>query len=393
MRTTGPLFKVANFPSYTTPRRQQRSMSSKSGQPACAVIAALLALLLVPATFFLLPSTSADGGLTTGTTTTSAITSTQQQAELQGILHTSSEGIEFVYQLPPAANAKWAAGNAKEAALDVKGILFLAHGCSHSGTDWWPKSTTCSSCTGLPVERSIVGAALQRGFLAVAQSSHNRNHKCWSEPDLARVAKTLSWLVEQFSLAPSTPIHLLGASSGGNFVGRFAVKHSGSQQNSKLRVASAVVQISPIQGVTASAVPSSLGILFVHMGRDEMTADYISRFVAEAGRSSIKEFVAKPLKLTPSFFHDHGAHLSPSDSASLVEALRGAGLLGKDGFLSEDPRSSAWRDVTAKVLPATKDSLVADASGVSELLNLAWAQHEITDERLSEQLDFMKEYK
>jgi hypothetical protein len=369
-------------------------MNGNSGRPTCAVLAALLGLFLIPATFLLLPFTSADRGLTTATTAmATATTSTQQQTELQGILHTSADAIEFIYQLPPAAHAKWAAGNAKEAALDVKGILFLAHGCSHSGTDWWPKSSTCSSCTGLPVERSIVGAALQRGFLTVAQSSHNRNHKCWSEPDLARVERTLSWLEEQFSLAPSTPIHLLGASSGGNFVGRFAVKHSGSQQNGKLRVSSAVVQISPIQGVSPPAVPSSLGLLFVHMGRDEMTADFISRFVAEAGRSSVKEFIAKPLKLTPSFFHDHGAHLSLSDSASLVEALSKAGLVGKDGFLSADPRSSTWRDVAAKVLPATKDSLVADASGVSELLNLAWAQHEITDERLEEQLDFMKAYK
>ena len=35
------------------------------------------------------------------------------------------------------------------------------------------------------------------------------------------------------------------------------------------------------------------------------------------------------------------------------------------------------------VFPST-DSLRADESGVSELLNLAWGEHEITDEYLSE---------
>ena len=73
--------------------------------------------------------------------------------------------IEIVYQLPPQQR--------------IEGIVFLAHGCAHSATDWWPKSPTCESCIGLPVERAIVEEVLRNGYLAVAQNSHNRKRKCW----------------------------------------------------------------------------------------------------------------------------------------------------------------------------------------------------------------------
>jgi len=43
-----------------------------------------------------------------------------------------------------------------------KGMVFLAHGCAHAATDWWPKSESCPSCIGLPIEKSIVHSILLR---------------------------------------------------------------------------------------------------------------------------------------------------------------------------------------------------------------------------------------
>lgn len=30
----------------------------------------------------------------------------------------------------------------------AKGLLFLAHGCSHSATDFWERSEACPNCLG-----------------------------------------------------------------------------------------------------------------------------------------------------------------------------------------------------------------------------------------------------
>ena len=35
-------------------------------------------------------------------------------------------------------------------ASPARGIVVLAHGCQHSATDFWPHSTACAECIGLP---------------------------------------------------------------------------------------------------------------------------------------------------------------------------------------------------------------------------------------------------
>ena len=71
--------------------------------------------------------------------------------------------LEVLWELPPAP----------------MGVLFVAHGCSHSGSDFWPKSGRCMHCLGLPEEMWVREAALRRGYAVVAVSSHNRETQCW----------------------------------------------------------------------------------------------------------------------------------------------------------------------------------------------------------------------
>ena len=63
-----------------------------------------------------------------------------------------------------------------------------------------------------------------------------------------------------------------------------------------------------------------------------------------------------------------------ADAAAVVAALRRGGFLDDQGYLLEDPRRSDWRSVVRPVV--TTDSLVAHASPISEILNVAWAEHE-----------------
>ena len=72
--------------------------------------------------------------------------------------------IEFVYQTPEGYNAS----------LQTKALLFMAHGCNHAATDMFDRSDSCRECIGLPVEKGIVRAALQKGFAVLAVSSTSR---------------------------------------------------------------------------------------------------------------------------------------------------------------------------------------------------------------------------
>merc|ERR1719204_746751 len=103
----------------------------------------------------------------------------------------------------------------EEPKSEAKGLVFLAHGCSHGAYDWWPKSEKCSHCIGLPEERTVVKAVLKRGFIALAVTSFDRMSKCWQpNVDVPRVQKA----IEHVLSGRTMPIYAFGASSGGTFV-------------------------------------------------------------------------------------------------------------------------------------------------------------------------------
>ncbi len=288
--------------------------------------------------------------------------------------------IEVVYQLPPQQ--------------PIKGIVLLAHGCSHSATDWWPKSSSCESCIGLPIERTIVEEALRNGYIAVAQSSHNRKRKCWDSADSPRVVVALQHLIAKFNLPSNIFVHLLGASSGGGFVGKLALQTL-REGIIPLKIASAVVQVMSLRIEPHKNSNQKIpGILFVHMERDTYTSEAISEIMSSKPIPTLKEIVASPLPLVDTYFYDHGKHLNKEDSTKLVRAFIDEGFVDRNTkHLKEDPRGSDWRRVAHKTLPdliPLYDSMVADQSGISELLNVAWAMHEITDEQIIQTFQFMK---
>ena len=67
-----------------------------------------------------------------------------------------------------------------------KGVLFVAHGCNHQGSDFWPPSPRCRHCLGLPEEGLVRAAALRRGYAVVAVTSFNRDSKCWHNTQASR---------------------------------------------------------------------------------------------------------------------------------------------------------------------------------------------------------------
>ncbi len=244
--------------------------------------------------------------------------------------------IEGVYQLP------------KES---PKGVLFVAHGCSHSATDWWSRDDNiCRQCTGLPVERSIVKeAVLSYGFAVIAISSFDRDSKCWSGKDAPRVIKMLKHFYENVlridlqsqQNIPTTaqliiPLYMLGASSGGSFVGLLS-QHNGLRP----RPSAICVQISTMN-VYGDVPP----VAFVLMNRDERTRYFVKeRVLPILNKSTL--ILTSEQRIDKSYFrdHSHGA-ISAEDSQKIYQALLSSGMINsQSGLLMQDPRASDWRTV------------------------------------------------
>lgn len=238
--------------------------------------------------------------------------------------YVNQDGAEYVYQLPATRGG------------GVVGVVFLAHGCSHSSTDWWPQGGQCESCLGLPVEQAIVRFALSLNYAAIAISSSNRRHKCWISPDRGKVSMILNNFYVDFLQGDlSTPLYMVGASSGGAFVAALA-----QSPDLKAKVGAVCVQISSVRKPTA--VPT----LFVLMKRDEATLQDVREKAAGGYFADHRILLCGPRAITPAYLSAMGAVRSKADSSAIHKALLHHGLLDQATFLLlEDPRHSSWRQV------------------------------------------------
>lgn len=352
--------------------------------------------------------------------------------------------LEYVYQYPPLSN------------LDASiGVLFIAHGCSHAATDFWPMfQYSCPKCRGLPVEKAIVLEALTRDYIVVAATASDTSSRCWSNTaDIPRIIRVIEAIREQIKLPDNIPNFLIGASSGGSFVGALAVRmnqQAQSQQKPHLLVSGINIQISHIQReywkqsiVEGGFMPA---IHFVHMSRDSRTTGIIDDFLDKvknmknvlvvedidvnietesierineqftdsrwyskytkqlAAKKRGKEIqplvmlrsIAKPRAITPEMlvYRDYKVIPSYRLARHLVQSFTADHVIDKNGMLIHDPRSNEvnWRDTVYRAIPdAIKqhgDALIADQSPIAELMNVAFAQHEFTDEFIQHTLDF-----
>jgi hypothetical protein len=246
------------------------------------------------------------------------------------------DGIEFVFEIP---------------VVKPVGVVFFAHGCSHSSTDFWPKSAACPKCIGLPVERDLVEQSLKLGLIALAVSSANRVQKCWGQKDPANVEKVLKhlyYLNFNFDNSTQIPLFLYGASSGGSFVGFFSewVRSKG------IHVAGNIIVISTLNFVGTSDKRAnfdySTPTVFIHMPKDVDMSESIEvnlKILKKAG-TFVNEFKVDSKPLSPDFFTYQNV-LTSEQSLSFIEALKikKNAFLDEHGFLINDPRGTDWRVV------------------------------------------------
>jgi hypothetical protein len=124
-----------------------------------------------------------------------------------------------------------------------------------------------------------VQAAINRGYAVVAMSSDKRNsNRCWASRDILPASKAIKHMygsvLNSSSSQPPLPLYLLGASSGGSFVGNLAAASPSLQ----LTVTAVCIQIMApyTEGDELKAYPRTM---FVHMGRDAYTAKGVGKAV------------------------------------------------------------------------------------------------------------------
>lgn len=287
-------------------------------------------------------------------------------------------GQELVYHLPEHT---------------PRGLLFVAHGCNHNALDFGLRSKACIKCIGLPVETQLVETALARGFAVLAVSAEKGKKACWKGNSAQRqVVPAIAQFIAR--IAPSLqdkPVFALGASSGGNVVAVLGMF---------MKLTAIQVQIShlhPEAVATGRHPPASV----LYMTAPPPHFDEVKALQAQGIPAELIQ--AQKLSLSPTYFSDRSHTITPSISRRLFEALQRAHLLTDEHHLRDHPSQSNWREVIrreeageqhdaslAEDLSRVGDDLIENQSGVSELLNLAYAQHEITAEHAEQTWDFFQ---
>jgi hypothetical protein len=262
----------------------------------------------------------------------------------------------------------------------AQGIFLVLHGCHHSATDFWLPSVACPECIGLPEEMAIVRMGLDRGLIVVAMSSQNRKSGCWkSHLDQIPITLALQELQQRWRSEEKRhtklPIIAFGASSGGYLV-------------QQLEHVDAI--IAQIAGVALGKLSAGLKFIgFITMQRDQQVERSVKDYMDSISHSDIvKHHLSQgPQALLDTFFMDRigKEFYSPSQSKDMVHALQNGGFLDSKGHLIEDPRRTNWRSLLQPF--AHNDTLVPDASPISEILNVAYGKHEMTRDSVDEMLD------
>lgn len=318
----------------------------------------------------------------------------------------SPDRVELAWQTPP----------------DPVGLLFVAHGCGHAATDFFPRSDRCPTCAGLPEESRLVAKALKRRLAVAAVSSRGG---CWRPSlDAPRVRAALERVRERAAngALAAAPTYAFGASSGGAFVGAlpFATPVDG--------VVSQIASVRlPARLTTRAALGEELRafggrgeyppVVFSHMSRDAATARSVdaSRAYLESVGAPVRVTELAPQPVDDAFFHrkltrfaaatsggDSEAAaalgvptLEPAvrlaESARMAAALRDAGLLDSEGYLREDPRRSEWREALRRHAARIGDSMVPDESPIAEVLNVAYAAHELSADGFDEDMKWLED--
>ncbi|KAH7619977.1 hypothetical protein Ndes2526B_g05224 [Nannochloris sp. 'desiccata'] len=259
-----------------------------------------------------------------------------------------------------------------------RGVIMFAHGCHHAAGDLWPPSPQCQTCLGLPEERRLRIAALHRRLALIGISSLDRvGKRCWAElrKDGGRnVANILREWIERQGLR-GVPLYTMGASSGGQLALTLP-RH--------MRVAGVYAQVRGVENTVLQLPKGRMfpPTVFVHMPRDEDNAAIIRGNIETLKNTGtpVLELKIHPRPVTVEFLTERSPLIDETMAEGIVNALKKSGIVAENGSLTEPPRPATekWAPLVQPVIGDL--SLTLDESHVGELVNLAWAKHELVSD-------------
>lgn len=203
------------------------------------------------------------------------------------------------------------------------------------------------------------------------------------------MAELLKTLTKREGLE-SAPIFAFGASSGGAFMPILA------QQTNLSGIVVQIMAVFP--EMFDKPVPSGRfpPTVFVHMARDRHTAEMVKKDMQKLQELNVphKEFQINPASISSTFFSDRIDGVTPAMSECLRDALKSGRHLDDSDRVLQNPRDPDfdWRSAFHKGCPdaCLSDSLEADRLPLSEVMNVAYAAHELVADSIVEVLQWLE---
>ena len=276
----------------------------------------------------------------------------------------------------------------------IAGIVLLAHGCRQSPRVWFSKSGACADCIAKPEERCMAARLLEANFAVVAAGNPTHGaHGCWESADVPVVAERLRAWRLSVALPSSTPLFLLGPSSGGFFATQYARQWRDVRA---IAIQVSTPSLTEVQPPLPSGAVQFPPMQMILMQRD---SGKLRDAQAVASRPNVELITATPKPVTPTFFSEGILGLSAELSHALQQALIRAGFVDRGSLMvTKHPSRGSWKDVVKAPLEEShrkrragalpQDSLQVAMDGVFARLDLAYAYHASTCEFIDRSIAF-----
>lgn len=280
-----------------------------------------------------------------------------------------------------------------------RGAVLFAHGCVHSGYNFWPESEACPECRGLPEEMSHTLQALRRGYAVIAISSLDRKTGCFSFwDDCFDVADIVTEWSDEWGL-DKLPLYGMGVSAGGAFILKLPryLKLDG--------VVSEALGIDPNSGGFRDIPGQYPPAMFLSMQRDDKQKELIkwNQEILRDRKAAAEIIEVYPRLVYPAYFSDRSPYyIDEAFSRKIWNGLLKIGMIDEEGNVLEDPRYTPrpWLKSLQEVVPELRAGKTdsqgevatplwpevtpeVNVAGIWSLMNLAYAAHEIISDYVS----------
>jgi hypothetical protein len=271
--------------------------------------------------------------------------------------------------------------------MDVKGVIYLLHGCDYEPGVWWKSSKNCEKmCNGMPAELKIANTFVKSGYAIF--SIGPSFSKCWAANDRVFISEAAKTIYSKLNTTMSqTPLYALGIGNGGVFLGNYV---KSMVESFGLKFAAIALMNTGIwhNNFNRKHHPA---VLFICMNRNGNLCVHNDHTVDTLMSKGIKakQVTVDPLTLTPTSFHQSDEDgLTEAESSTLYDVLHNNSYLwAHNSLLLVDPHQprnlDTLRDLAEMALPTaipSKDDMMSKHSAVLQLLRIAWGFKETSYE-------------